>query len=196
MARSIGKHPALAAPYGIGPAMQALGMYGQVALMIQHDIAEVFTIPKHLLEENMGCRFQSEYRNRLRDCGCNRCRDEYHRHEDEDYRRHYVASGRGGGSNDYSRGLSALDIVNQITLNIGKDTTNMADIVPTKPIENTAIRLLTQQLTTRLANRAATQSSLDSYKAHVATYSAAAKAQDKEIGDLTKALKKLGHTPT
>lgn len=92
--------------------------------------------------------------------------------------------------------LTKEEVVNY-GLNMGATTQEKTMTTPTteKPIENVAIKLLAEKLKAVTGLRVSTQNSLSSYEGYVTQYEAQIAKHDKEIKELTAALKKLGHKP-
>lgn len=139
----------------------------------------------------MRCRNDREFEYRMRElknCGCNRCRDEYYRlkhdyHRERDYSRNYYVN-------------PSIAITQKVEL-------KMTETKPVEEPKNVAVKTLVDKLKVEQAALGSAKTTIDSYKAQIKTFSGYVKTyNDKKIGaeknirELSVALKKLGHKDT
>ncbi len=130
----------------------------------------------------MHCRATEEEMRSLQRCGCNQCYDKYqrlvHDIERERYRDYYAPIQ-----------MPALKLTDYSTT---KETPKMETVAAPEP-KNIAVKILVDKLKVKQISLNSNKATLDSYKAYVKQYNAKKLADEKDIRELSAALKKLGH---
>lgn len=132
----------------------------------------------------MSCRSIQYKMDDLRRCGCGRCRDEYYRLERDMYDRRYYEPPRITGM-DY--GSAVAKVTAQLT---SKVEIKMEKVEEPK---NIAVKILVDKLKAEQSTLTSAKSSLETYKTYIKTYSDNKTKAEKNIKELSGALKKLGH---
>lgn len=130
----------------------------------------------------MSCR-NTEYKMReLRNCGCGQCYDEYRRLEDRYYRRERM--------NYYEPLRIEQQFIHPVTV---KTTAGLIKMEKVEEPKNIAVKILVDKLKVEQSTLTSAKSSLETYKGYVKTYTDNKTKAEKNIKELSRALKKLGH---